>query len=811
MLAGLIHIAIISIFLVSSSCKKKNEESSQIVESTESPIEAEEVSSNEESNKPLITLDEVPDDKGEDTLDSSEVEVSLAPAPILTIIDPSSINNGNKNLYSILGECELEGETVSIVIGGSSFETSCLSGIYSLSNLDVSSNLDGTIILTASQINEEGTTGSASVSVAKDTATPTVTISSPDNIDQANVSSYSISGTCSENSQVVTLTFSGTLSFYPICSSGQWSVLNSDLSSLADSASLSITADHSNIAAVAAPQASITVTKDTLAPTVTISQAVEISASNEANYLLTGTCSENNRNVLISLGSLDYTVTCSNGAWSSGFQDVSSLTDGSHILNIDHDNSSSVAAETASQIVSKSTGTPSISGFSVPTTLSTSVSLQWTLEDPGGFTIEDYEIQYKLQSSSVWLPYDDGVNLNTELSLTSLTPATTYSFRVRVHYSEDNESEWATSSGETKPDNELFSSPYKAMNVGGATDVAVAAIEDGTEVTLNGDPLVTLQAGETHRFTSAQFDVIDSNKPIFTAGRRGSGGDDTKANMVFSPTTWAGRYFSFNAIRFNDQKLAVYPIEDGSIEIILGGNVIASANLSAGVGHVLTWSTYGSYRVVATGSVLAFHYSNSTGNHLVDPKPLLPSHTEIIGFPSSTLRLTVDNNGTYYNYVHSGSVTGTGTLNRNAVAQIKPTGTSSLYRSDSLIVQGSDRLSGASYADSNGLCAAVFLPTNLMKHKYVVNVASSYVAFASKEAGTISVYNPDQTIGVDTPAQTVNIEPSAAGTGLPSKAYFTNIAAGVRFIADVPMAGWYHPSGDIGSAANDETVLYGSD
>ena len=792
------------------SCKKKK--GADQVETSEGPVVAEEAPSNLPDNPLIAAPEQLTDDKSTDSEYQETGDSSLTNVPVLTIVGAADINNGNKGLYSVIGECELDGKTVGLNISGLDFNTTCISGVFSVNNLDLRSVADGLVSLTAIQVNEEGTAGSSTVIVSKNTSTPTVTIDSPDNISQANVSAYTIAGTCSENGQVVTVTFSGALSFYPICSSAHWSVYNSELSSLADSTALSITADHSNSAALAAPQATTNVIKDTLSPTVTISQANEINQSNETSYQMTGTCSENGRDVHISLGSLNYTVSCSGGAWSSGFQDVSVLGDGSHILNVDHDNGSSVAASTASRVVTKSAGTPSISGLSIPSTLSTSVSLLWTLEDPGGFTIEDYEIQYKVQSSALWLPFDDGVNLNTNFNLTGLTPATMYSFRVRVHYADDNKSDWATSSGETKPDNELFDSEYMAMNVGGATDVMIAAFENDTEVTLNGEALVTLQAGETHRFTSSQFDIVDSNNPIYTAGRRGSVASPDKGNMVFSPTSWAGRYFSFNAIRTSDQKLAVYPIEDGTIEIFLGTDVIATANLSAGVGQVLTWSQYGSYRVVSTGSILAFHYSNGSGTNFVDAKPLLPSHTEIIGFPSQNLRLTVDNNGTYYNYTHSGSVTGSGTLDRDAVAMILATGANTkLYRSESLLLHASDRVSGASYADSDGDSAAVFLPTNLMKKKYIVNVSSHYVAFASKAAGTISVYNPGQVIGVDTPVQTVNIEPSSPGTGVPSKAYFTNIAGGVRFVSDVPMAGWYQPDVDIGGSLGDETVLYGAD
>jgi hypothetical protein len=202
---------------------------------------------------------------------------------------------------------------------------------------------------------------------------------------------------------------------------------------------------------------------------------------------------------------------------------------------------------------------------------------------------------------------------------------------------------------------------------------------------------------------------------------------------------------------------------------------------------------------------------SGSGNTRYDPKPILPGYTEIIGFPSASMRLTADFDATNYNLIHSNSVVASGNLNRQDVITVTPEGTSSLYQSHSLLITADRNVSGASFADSNGLCAAPFLPTNLLKTKYITNARADYVAFASKTAGTIDVYDSTQTIGVDTPIETLTLTRTGANSNAPYKVRRGGTTpAGYRFVATVPVAAWYHPNEQAGSAERDETILYGT-
>ncbi|MEO0476932.1 MAG: fibronectin type III domain-containing protein, partial [Planctomycetota bacterium] len=510
----------------------------------------------------------------------------------------------------------------------------CSAGTFSTGTIDVSGQPDGpSLSITADHFDSAGNAATqASVTVNKDTLNDSVAITNAPDIDNSNELSYSISGTCSADGSSVSVTIDS-LNFNTTCNLGLWTLSNLNVETIADSASVSVQADH-----LTAPTAMTTVAKDSAAPTVGISSSPDINTANEATYMVSGTCSENGEDVVLSIGGIPLTVSCGSGAWTSGANDVSGLSDSDAItITADHQNSSAVPANQAVAVVSKNTATPFVIELSVPSTLSDSADLTWSLVDPGGFTINDYEIQYRLSGTTTWLTFNDGVSTNTSESVTGLLPSSTYEFQVRVSYDSTFSSYSQLATGTTKPDSSLFDSPYKAMNVGGATNSNVVAFYDNTYVTLNGVtiPESPLSKGEVVNLSTSQFDIIDADQPIFTAGIRGSGGNTSKANIVWSPTSWAGKSFSFNAIRDNAQELSVFATEDAEVEVRQGSSVLATATLSANGSTVLNWSVYGSYQVVSTGTILAYHVSVNSGTRTVDPKPLLPSHTEIIGVPSS--------------------------------------------------------------------------------------------------------------------------------------------------------------------------------
>ncbi len=738
------------------------------------------------------------DDAGNSATQASTSVDKDTIAPTVSISYSPDITLANQNSYSVAGSCNENGETVTVSIDGLSFTPTCSSGSWSVNNQDVSSRADNANLLITANISDPAGNSAltASATVDKTTATPTVTISNPADITQANATYYIITGTCSQNGSIVSVSV-GSISITPNCSSGTWSTVPLDVTTLPDG-TVNITADHTT-----APQATDSVNKDTSSSTVTISSAPNITSSNESNYIASGTCSDDGTNVDVNIDTENFLVSCNSGSWTTGMVDVSAITDGVGLMvTVDH-----ATATQASKTINKVTGTPTVSNLSVATTLSDVASLAFESENPGGaFTINDYIINYRVKGSPTWLVYNDGVNTNIFPDVDGLTHSTFYEFRVAAVYDTTEQTEWSnTAEGETQPLNIIFG-PHTAMNVGGATQSTVIAHEDSTAVTLNGAPLITLNKGQTHTFTSAQFDYIDADKPIYTSGKRGNTANvATSANVVWNPTAWSGKIFSFNATRTNPQVLEVFAVEDTYIEVKQGATVLDSATVTAGSGTTLTWSVYGSYQVTSTGTMLAFHLSTGSGK-THDPKPLIPGYTQIIGFPSRSMRLTTASNATNYNLIHSNSSTASGSLNKADSIVVTPQGgTTSLYQSESLLINADKKISGASFADSNGLCAGAFMSTNLLRTKYALPVNSDYIAFASKLAGTIEVRDPSNNL-----VTTLTLSRSGGNSSAPFKVRMANPTAGYRYIATVPVAAWYQPNVTVGAAPQDETLMYGT-
>jgi hypothetical protein len=725
--------------------------------------------------------------------------------PTVAISSASNITLANQQTYSIVGSCSDNNQNVEVTVGSLTFNRTCTNLAWTTGNIDVSTEGDDSLFsISVEHSDAAGNKSSiASTTVDKTTTVPVVTITTPQAITAANVTAYSLSGTCSENGRAVNVDLGGTL-YSPFCASGFWNTGVQDVSVLGDTTH-NISVTHQNALGSSATPATSTVTKDLSIPTVTISSPTNINLNNVASYSIGGTCSENGRAVNLNISGISLTPNCSGGTWFAATIDTSGLTDSYNIsITANHDDNTGVDATPASATISKETTTPSISNLGTSGELVNTIDLSWIIENADSFTINDYVIQYRVKGTTIWLTFNDGTGSTPSSTVSGLNPSTTYEFRVRVTYNTSIVSAFSDIvEGETKPDDPLFG-PNKAMNVGGASESRVVAFKDDTDVTLNGNFLITLQKGQTHTFNSNQFDVIDANNPIFTGGKRGPNNSGTAgANIVWQPVLWAGKSFSFNAIRNNPQQLLVYPIESGAITVKQGTTTLDTETLTKGVGATLSWSTYGSYQVNSTANVLLFHYSASGG--FTDPKPILPDSKKIIGFPSTRMILTTSLNGTNYTAIHSDSTSVNNNISTGSSVQINSRGNANLFAGESLVIQGDQIISGASFADSNGGCAAPFLPTSYMKNAYAINARSDYVAFTSLLPGVIRTYDSsDSLISV--------VALSRAGNNLnaPYRARFSNQSAGTRYISSVPMAGWYQPNEYDGAMSSDETILYGT-
>lgn len=306
------------------------------------------------------------DAAGNSATQASTTVVKDTAIPTVAITSSTAINNTNKAAYVVSGTCSENGRTVSVDVGGRTATPTCTTLAWSATLNMTSVGDSGAVAASATHVDAAGNAATpASTTFLKDTVIPTVAITSSPLINNANKASYTVSGTCSENTRTVNFTI-GLLSQTPTCTASTWTV-TLDVTTVPDGASVSVTANHTDLAGNPATQASTTVVKDTSNPTVAVTSSPVINNTNKAAYTVSGTCSENTRQVAVLVGgSVSGTPTCSAGAWSSTL-DVTSVSDsGTVAITANHTDASGNTATQASTTVLKDTVIPTVAITSAP-------------------------------------------------------------------------------------------------------------------------------------------------------------------------------------------------------------------------------------------------------------------------------------------------------------------------------------------------------------------------------------------------------------------------------------------------------------
>ena len=270
----------------------------------------------------------------------------------VTINTPATISFGNQAAYAVSGSCSASGSfygTVAVTVGSVSGSASCVSGSYTVTGLNVSALGDGSKTITA--VHTYGVVSSAvqTTSATKSTAV-SLSISTPSAISLTNMSSYGLSGACSQASGSVTVDLGG-VTMSGSCSSYAWAVSGMDLSGLANT-TYTISATYTYSGSSATQTAFVTKNSNI---TATINTPVMINASSASSYTVAGSCSANGGSVAISIdGGGDTAVTattsCSSGTYTLVGFNVSSLTDGTKTIHVTHTYSAASVTTTASVV-----------------------------------------------------------------------------------------------------------------------------------------------------------------------------------------------------------------------------------------------------------------------------------------------------------------------------------------------------------------------------------------------------------------------------------------------------------------------------
>ncbi|MCA0928188.1 Ig-like domain-containing protein [Ruegeria profundi] len=243
----------------------------------------------------------------------------------------------------------VDGQPVTVVFDGQSYSAMASGGAWSVTIPTADLGGLSTGVPAAISVSVSDAAGNISVpvsaSVPVDLTGPSVAISPLSVGEVLNAveigSDLTISGTTDKvgDGQQVTVTLNGQ-TYTGSVTSGSWSVIvpAADLGALADGGSFSITADVSDADGLVAPQASVPLSKDATAPTLSIdsfSGGAFLNATEQGTDLtITGsTTAENRQTVTISMNGSTYTATVSGGAWSVTVPaaDLAALSDGATV------------------------------------------------------------------------------------------------------------------------------------------------------------------------------------------------------------------------------------------------------------------------------------------------------------------------------------------------------------------------------------------------------------------------------------------------------------------------------------------------
>lgn len=436
------------------------------------------------------------------------------------------------------------------------------------------------------------------------------------------------------------------------------------------------------------------------------------------------------------------------------------------------------------------------------------VSLAWTAPADNGTAITDYLVEYKETSSGTWLTFADGSSTATTATVTGLLPSTSYDFRVAAL----NGAQGAYSNivTQTTAPNDPFFDPavYTALNCGGATSTAVVALDDNTNIDLNGSPLAgsPINAGQVIVFASVLGDTLTADKPIFAAGRLAtSTAAANEGNIAWNSPSWAAKDFIIVGSRNPEHVVTVYAFENTNITITEGGTTHFNNDpVAAGNFRTYRLPNNAGYKITSTALITAYQYSeNSTNTNVVDNMPVLPPSTDIIGIPSQTGQYTTIAASTSFNWYESDNTSGSATLTEGVFASYGSNGAG--YSAPSARGIAADGIIGRSNADQDGNDSEPFVPKSFMKRRFVINHLSEWVTFASIHPAVIRRFPPG---GVQT---TLTLTRTGSGANTPYFGRLTNVAQGTIFESDVVFQAWYESdeAAEASSAMEDETVLVG--
>ncbi len=270
------------------------------------------------SGSHTVTATQV-DPAGNTSLASTAVTFSIPTAPMVTLDTPAVINVANATTYPVSGTCVTGTGTVSLLVGAVMGTATCTAGVFT-TTLDVSALADAASVdVTVTQTNVAGT------SMVTKTTRKDTTIAAPVLVSPANSSTVApnpaMSGTAEASATVTVSEDMNVVCTTTADMTGAWTCA-STLTAGSHTVTVSQVDGAGNTSAASSP------TTFDVAPTpvVGLTAPAAVNAANAAAYTVAGTCTSGAGSVLITIGSVVATASCTMNAFSTQ-ADVSAIAD----------------------------------------------------------------------------------------------------------------------------------------------------------------------------------------------------------------------------------------------------------------------------------------------------------------------------------------------------------------------------------------------------------------------------------------------------------------------------------------------------
>ena len=307
--------------------------------------------------------------------------------PTVTITNSGWVNASNYSNYAITGACS-EAST-SVIIGGTLSGSATCDGSNYTAYINYTAITDGAaaINITADIDDAAGNSATqASTSLGKDIVAPIVAVTNTGWINEDTEGAYNVTGTCTDATSGTsgeTVTIGGAASTTVACTGASNFTVAVDYSGEADGTNnISITADISDAAGNTATQSSITVSKDTVDPVITLTDNGNVLNANVSAYTISGTCTDAgsgtaSQTVTVGGAHADF-ASCSSGSFSGSF-DVTGAGEGAFNITADISDVAGNAATQATLLKFKDSILPTAaSGITLSEPSSSTVRLTYT-------------------------------------------------------------------------------------------------------------------------------------------------------------------------------------------------------------------------------------------------------------------------------------------------------------------------------------------------------------------------------------------------------------------------------------------------